>query len=813
MNDRGGEAKMNRRTSKIELLSMALVLVLILLAFWQAIGAHNLQVSQTERYIAKQTDSFGKMVETAYQLFEADAKYLSASGILSNIITSKEINGNNQLMWFLKSHTYMIDEIRFWHVGYEGVWSINAQDLWPYQNRSDALLVEAVSLKSYRLTEQGVVILRLPINDLTGDSVGGFEIVVNLEGLMRHYSSQFYFGEETYTWYETNKGEVVYLLDRKLSGNSFPKFEVPKPIKDKVAIGLSGVVRHESTYHESTYKLMSGFYPLHMAGTVIPVGVSFPEDNIILPLDRKLFFTMSLFFVVFICLIAFFRYVIRIEMDTKRSIITTGESFKKLIESIPAGILLANKKGEVTYINRAAKRMTDHYSEKEMLISDVFVMQQIGNLQQNFIKCHEQLHPIALVIEHVEIGNEKSAVYSFMDISQIEQARVLAEASNRSKTEFLANISHEIKTPMNGIIASASILKESLSDSEESELVDLILNSSTSLLEIINQILEHSKIESGKLNLEMKPFNVRSQMESTVETFNSRALKKGNCLVLDMHPNVPQNLVGDQVRIQQILNNVIGNAIKFTDNGFVWVDVAYKKKNNLMGELIIQVGDTGSGIPKEKQNIIYEPFVQIDGSLTRNHGGTGLGLAIVKDLLDMMRGSILMESPNPMDAKRRGTLFKVQIPIEHQNDFKENELYKENELPSIAIIGQNDLILKSVVHGLEYIGIQGICVNNQDQLIDLFSKSQMGIAPPVIGYIQLSGENEVLERQILDLLYTLDRRQNEPLHLQHVIQLQLACEEFKKVVTDYHVVQVKYPIKSEQLLLEVKRLKEAAYLS
>ena len=497
---------------------------------------------------------------------------------------------------------------------------------------------------------------------------------INISSYVLYYLDKYNFSLETTSWLIDDKGRFVY-SNAKQRDDLVEYFD----LNDKIEQSLNNktALKHKIKVGGKKYTLISVFSQLSFYDSNFTLALSISRKSFVYLLLRNILFFSVLSVIVFSVLIVFSFFFIERQGHTKSLFQKTKLNFYKLLQEISIPIIINNKDGFLEYANQSAK---NYFSLKDE-ISTSYLLKIAPHTNGKFSYLSPEGEKKIFFKNDIkfDLFGSEIPLSVIIDYTETEKIRERERNEAQTKADFLARISHEIRTPLNGVIGlTNNILTTELNEEQLEDLL-LIKKSSDLLLNILNDVLDVSKIEANKMKLEEVSFNLFEAIESTLKLFIIRTEEIGISLKLTVSDDLPNRIIGDHYRLKQIINNIIGNSIKFTSKGEIDLNVDLIGIDNGYAYLRFLFEDSGIGIAKDQIDTILKSYVQGNNAIARLYGGSGLGLSITKHLVEMMGGNLVISSPSSIGEKygTQGTSVSFVLKL-----FVDNSIaYKEDKMP------------------------------------------------------------------------------------------------------------------------------------
>jgi PAS domain S-box-containing protein len=702
--------------------SIIITILLVIIDGYLFNNIYNKQVNNQKYFLSKQVKISCSAIETGIHQFESDLNFILFSDDISELFEDNFKNSASlrKLELFYSSYTLLIKNIDIFDN------NKNALNLFK-DKKGNYISGKYLAQRQKKLTLQEHIKVKdseyqyfIPV---IKDNQVYANIVVSID--LSHYILS-----------ELNKYYIPDLCFQSVidleSGSfltNYPGTNIKMQNYDLILKSLRsdiGDMKMQKIVNDSTsIDVTTVFSPINLLDHKFGIAFSFKNDYFIKHVSNKLFFIFIISSLLFLILISFL--LLQLKTSGKLIYSSNEETIRltQILESLPIGILIFDDSPQIILINQVAREMLQVKDEEQKTgntITEKFLQSSRMVKKKDKSSAYDSNHFILYQKEGNEvvlykrefpyfINGKELIISAFIDITPLEKARKYEAASNTAKSEFLAKMSHEIRTPMNGIIGMTDALNKGNLTKEQTEYVDIVKRSADMLLNIIDDILDYSKIEAGKMQLEEIPYKLSDEVKLSIDLFKAIIEDKGIKLIIQIENNVPDDIIGDPFRLRQVLSNLISNAVKFTHEGEIRVTVKVEEQYNGNISLLFEVADTGVGVPKERLESIFNSFTQAENSTSRKYGGSGLGTTIAKQLVNLMNGEIWVESPSDISKNKKypGSKFSFTIEV-----FSNNDLIKEIDSSSIKsyndintfLITQNITTKKRLMGYLNHIGMK-----------------------------------------------------------------------------------------------------------
>lgn len=678
------------------------IFILIALNSWLFYYLYMQQITYQKNILFQEAERCGSEIEKVAEKFEKDINFILFSDDITEIFSNAEdkTRGLRKLELYYSTYNQIIVNI--------DIYDSNKNVLNLFKNKKgDFITDHFIAQRQRDLLEKENIKTQdenyqyfLPVFK-DGKIYANIVLTLDLNRFINYFLDKYHLKNTLWQWI-IDLREGTYTANVQTKDLEITNLDM---IVNEIKAKNNGFIKHSAYIDKKEETIISVYYPIRILKQDFGIVFSLNNSILIEQIIYKIIIIGAISFALLVFLMIFYLRIVRKITVSGKDREKELKNLSTIIDNLPIGIMILESTNKIRMINNTARQMLLLKSNEDLIgqdISDRFLISR--NYFQNeivesaydsnqFILYQKEGNEVIIFKKEVPhiFNGEELLLEAFIDVTPIEKARKYEAAANTAKSEFLAKMSHEIRTPMNGIIGMTEALDQQNLTESQKEYVEIVKRSADLLLSIIDDILDYSKIEAGKMQLEEIPFNLNEEMKLSLDLFRPIVEEKNLVLTSKINPKVPENIIGDPFRLRQVLSNLISNAVKFTHEGTIEVGVDLEEEYSGNLTLLFYVADTGVGIPREKIDTIFNSFTQAESSISRKYGGSGLGTTISKQLVNLMHGEIWVESPSGLstDKKYPGTKFSFTIEV-----FSNEKLYKDLDFSNISSFSKvNSLII------------------------------------------------------------------------------------------------------------------------
>lgn len=664
-------------------------LIILLANYFYYNDLYNRQINYIQQLLDQQVQIVGLSIDNTNYGFSSDVNKISLEADLSRFFTNpdNQYRSIESMKLFFSKYQGFVTGIRLYDNDRNEFTLKFDPDQEEWLEQSFRLHAQAEIYPMERLVEENrKFYYYLPvISNQTKKTIGNIVVTVDYRNYFSEVFKVFNLKDYQWQWVVTDSGEIIY--DNYPSKIQYSGVDI---ITENILNGSNGNSTHQAVVDGKSMQLISSYYSTQLLqrdlGLVFSAQTGLFQKNIII---NSLFIVLGTLFLIQIIIFVFLRFIKSQKAETER-LNSSEKMLFTLIEEMPVGVIIHNSNREIVKANKVAASQYSYANELEMK-GKIFPDNRLPDENEYSTKNPEStFNPEQFVIIKKEIGEivlfRNSIPVNFMredcimeiliDVTMLESARKQEAKANVAKSEFLARMSYEIRTPLNGIIGMTDVLnKFSLSD-DVKEIISLLHRSTEVLLNIINDILDFSRIESGRMILDESPFNFREEISYCIDLAKTRIAEKDINFVVIVDDNIPESIIGDPFRLRQVLTNLMNNSIRNTERGEIRLRCHVKSNINGIVILGFDLYDTGLSFDKATLKKLFGDFVNIESKVARNDDESGFGTFLSRQLVELMGGDITAESPSGISGDR-GTKISFTIHT-YSNDRTLKELSLNN---------------------------------------------------------------------------------------------------------------------------------------